>query len=711
MVSRMPSSTRSPTRSSTRWHRLGLWRAPVALFVLLIGLFALGWTGLARAAAPSPARGRILLALPRGAAGPLELAPSWREPGTPGAWVGEIAVVNVGSEPLTVSRVAVRGDEDDVRSPPRVTVRFKEGAPTSATLAPGASKSLLVSFAPDNHRVAQAFGHVIVTSTDEQAGEVAMGFRAQLPTGLGWAGEHALSLLVAWPLAVVLFAGGMRAAGRPDHRFVRCAAIAVAVIELLLALWAYRRFAPGLGRADGNDGFQLVERSVWVRSVGAEWYVGVDGTSVVLVLLAAVVGLVALLVAAETRRTDGAYAALALLSSGVFGVLVALDAVLFVGAWVTVLLASVVLVGGWGGAHAYRTAAKLGALGALGAAALLIAIVALSGASGRTFLVDGTPMTHTMALPELARTSFAASPPILGVPLVDAAWLLIFIAAAIATPVVPMHGWLSDALEDGPASAAIVLGGVGVALGPYLLVRVGLGALPEGAHWAGSSIAALGGLGAAWGALGALAQRDLRRFVAYTIVANGGLALYAFGSLTTQGIAGATLALWAHGLAAAILLGVASALERRVGTCDVVRLQGLVGEAPVLAVLLAVGLGLSLGVPGLVGSWALVLAIAGGLAPHPFVALWMAGAIVVSAAAHGRVARLLLFETVDPGWRRSRQLEAFAGRLPDATSLEMTAMVPLAALAVALGLWPAPLLTPMESAARDASAAVEPPIP
>jgi NADH-quinone oxidoreductase subunit M len=706
MVSQMPS-----TRSSTRWRCLGLRSAPVALFVLLIGLFALGGTGLARAAAPSPARGRILLALPSGAAGPLELAPSWREPGTPGGWVGEIAVVNVGSEPLTVSRVAVRGDEDDVRTPPRVTVRFKEGAPTSATLAPGASKSLLVSFVPENHRVAQAFGHVIVTSTDEQAGEVAMGFRAQLPTGLGWVGEHALSLLVAWPLAVVLFAGGMRAAGRPDHRFVRRAAIAVAVIELLLALWAYRRFAPGLGRADGNDGFQLVERSVWVRSVGAEWYVGVDGTSVVLVLLAAVVVLGALLVAAETRRTDGAYAALALLSSGVFGVLVALDAVLFVGAWVTVLLASVVLVGGWGGAHSHRTAAKLGALGALGATALLVAIAALSGASGRTFLVDGTPMTHTMALPELARTSFSASPPILGVPLVDAAWLLLFIAAAIATPVVPMHGWLSDALEAGPASAAIVLGGVGVALGPYLLVRVGLGALPEGAHWAGSSIAALGGLGAAWGALGAMAQRDLRRFVAYTVVANGGLALYALGSLTTQGIAGATLALWSHGLAAAILLGIASALERRVGTCDVVRLQGLAGEAPVLAVLLAVGLGLSLGVPGLVGSWALVLAIAGGLAPHPFVALWMAGAIVVSAAAHGRVARLLLFETIDPGWRRSRQLEAFAGRLPDATSLEMAAMVPLAALAVALGLWPAPLLSPMESAARDASAAVEPPIP
>ena len=664
----------------------------------------------ARAANPF-ARGRIVLALPGGGRGPLVLAPAPREPGGQGGWVGEFAIINAGSEPLTVSRVAIRGDQDDVRSPSRVAVRFKDGAPTTATLAPGASKDVVVSFVPENARVTQAFGHVVVTSTDEQAGEVAMGFRAQLPTGLGWIGEHALSLLVVWPLAIVLLAVAMRAAGRPDAPLVPRAATAVAVVEVMLALWAYRRFAPGVGRADGNDGFQLVERFVWVRSVGAEWYVGVDGTSVVLVLLAAAVALVARLVAGETRRTDAACAALALLASGVVGVLVALDAVFFFGAWATVLLALVLLVGGWGHAHGYRAAAKLGALGTLGAAALLVAFVALSGASGRTFLVDGTPMTHSMAIPEFARTSFSASPPLLGIPFVDAAWLLLFLAVAVATPIVPLHGWLADALEEAPAGAAIVLGGVVVALGPYLLLRVGLGALPEGAHWAGSTMAALGGLGAAWGALGAMAQRDLRRFVAYTILANGGLCLYALGSLTTQGIAGAALALWSHGLAAAMLLAVASALHRRVGTCDVVRLQGLVGDAPVLGVLLAVGLGLSLGVPGLVGAWALVLAIAGGFAPHPFVALWMAVAVVVSAASHARVARLLLFETVDPGWRRSRQLEAFAGRLPDATLREMTALVPLAALAVALGLWPAPLLTPMEAAARDASAASEPPTP
>ncbi|HEX3771073.1 MAG TPA: proton-conducting transporter membrane subunit [Polyangiaceae bacterium] len=682
-----------------------------ALVVLVASCLAVLAAFPARAGSP-PARGRIVLTLLDGSRGPLDLAPSWRELGASGGWVGEILVANQGNEPLTVSRVAIRGDQDDIRSPPRVSVRFKDGAPTTATLAPGASKTLFVSFTPENPRITQAFGHVIVTSTDEQAGEVAMGFRAQLPTGLGWVGEHALSLLVLWPLAVVLLAGALRAAGRRDDRMVRRGAIAVSATELLLAFWTYRRFVPGLGRADGNDGFQLVERSVWLRTLGVEWYLGVDGTSVVLVLLASLVALVAVLAAgnlrSDTGRSDEAHAALALLTSGIVGVLVALDAVVLVGAWATAIVAAVILLGGWGENHGKRAAAKVGVVGAISVVALLVAVAALSGASGRTFLVDGTPMTHSMAIPEFARTSFSSSAPVLGVPLVAAAWVLLFLAAAIASPAVPLHGWLADALEEGPAAAAIVVGGAMVTLGPYLLIRVGLGALPEGAHWAGPSMAAIGGLGAAWGALGAMAQRDLRRFVAYTIVENAGLALYAIGSLTTQGIAGAVLALWAHGLAAAMLLAVAHALSRRVGTCDVTRVQGLAGEAPMLAAMLAVGLGVSLGVPGLVGAWAVVLSIVGGATPHPFVALWMAGAIVVSAAAHARVGRVLLFEPVDPAWRRSRQLEPYAGKLPDATSLEMAALVPLAALALGLGLWPAPLLTPMEAAARDASAAVEP---
>ena len=232
---------------------------------------------------------------------------------------------------------------------------------------------------------------------------------------------------------------------------------------------------------------------------------------------------------------------------------------------------------------------------------MLAAFVALSRASGRTFLVDGTAVLHTLSIPELARTSFAAKGPILGVPFVEAAWVLLFAGVAIATPLVPLHGWLPEAMEEAPAGVAMVLGGVVVALGPYLLVRVGLGAMPEGARWAGASMAALGVLSVAYGGLCAMAQRDLRRFVAYASIASGGACLFGVGAFTSQGIAGAVAGLFAHGLAAAMLLGVAGALERRLRTCELASLGGLAGEAPALAAVTATGLAVSLGVPALGG--------------------------------------------------------------------------------------------------------------
>ncbi|HTQ48118.1 MAG TPA: NADH-quinone oxidoreductase subunit M [Polyangiaceae bacterium] len=674
-----------------------VWAILAALAVLLV-------CSVARAAPGMHSSGRIVLSLPGGVQGPLELAPGQ------GGWVGTVTVTNVGTEPLIVSRVAIRGDEDDVRSPARVAVRFAEGAATSATLAPGAAKDLVVSWMPDRDpRVRQAFGHVVVTSTDEEAGEVAMGFRVQAPTGLGWLGAHALSLLVGLPLLVVLAAGVARSTGRRDAPIVARTALAVAVVEVLLALWTYARFVPDVGRADGNDGFQFVERAVWVRSVGAEWYVGLDGVSAALVPLAAVLWLVAIVVARVDRRGDAYAASLALLASAVTAALVALDLAVLFAAWQLVLVALVMLVGGWGGARAEHAAAKIATYGALGSASLLGAFVALSRASGPTFLVDGTAAAHTLAIPELARTTFAAQAPIAGIPFVDVAWLLLFVGVAVATPVVPLHGWLPEALEEAPAGAGIMLAGVVTSLGPYLLVRVGLAAMPEGARWAGASIAALGVLSTAYAGLCAMAQHDLRRFVAYATIATGGSALLGIGAFTAQGLAGAVAALFARGLAAAMLLGVAAALAQRVRTCALDRFGGLATETPALAVLAAAGLATSLGVPCLAGFWGPLLAMLGSFARHPVLATVFAVALVATAAAHLRAARLLLLGHVDPAWRRSTYLEPFGGRLPDAAPREAAALIPLAIIALLIGLWPTPLLASMAAGARDVTETVQPP--
>ena len=318
---------------------------------------------------------------------------------------------------------------------------------------------------------------------------------------------------------------------------------------------------------------------------------------------------------------------------------------------------------------------------------------------------------HTLSIPELARTSFASKGPILGIPFVEATWVLLFVAVAIATPLVPLHGWLPETLEEAPPGAAILLSGVVVAAGPYLLMRVGLGAMPEGARWAGASMAALGVLSVAYGGLCAMAQRDLRRFVAYATIASGGACVFGVGAFTSQGIAGAVAGLFAHGLAAAMLLGVAAALESRLRTCELARLGGLGQEAPALACLAALGLAVSLGVPMLVGFWGPLLVLLGAFARHPVLATVMATALVASTSAHLRVARMVILGRPDPSRRRNSLLEPFGGRLPDATPRELAALVPLALLAFLLGVWPVPLLSSIAAGVRDVSSAVDPSVP
>jgi NADH-quinone oxidoreductase subunit M len=236
-----------------------------------------------------------------------------------------------------------------------------------------------------------------------------------------------------------------------------------------------------------------------------------------------------------------------------------------------------------------------------------------------------------------------------------------------------------------------------------VFVRVGFGAVPEGALSASSSIATLGALGALWGALCAMVQRDLRRFFAYASIATSGMCFYGLAGLTPEGIAGAVMTLVAHGLAAMLFLGFVFAVEERVRTRDAGRVAGLAADAPALAGMAAVGLGVSLGVPGLAGAWGDLLAFLGGFARFPVLALVLAVAVVASAVAHLRVARLVLLERSDPSWRSSAALEPFGGRLPDATAPELFALVPVAAIALLLGLWPAPILSLVSESARDFS--------
>lgn len=669
-----------------------------------IALFFLAASGRAEEhpAAPKSA-GVIELSAPGGNA--LELVA--RE----GSYVGEFTITNVGQDPLVVSRIAPRGDEEDVRIPARLSARFTEGGGTTATIAPKASRKVLVTWLPEHEaRMKQLFGHVIVTSTDEPAGEVAMGVTAQIPRGLGFISEHALSLLIFLPILGALGIFGLRYAGYTDDKPLRWLALAITGTQLLLALWVFQNFNGDATRADGNDGFQFVEHLVWVRSLHVEYFVGVDGTSIMMVLLTALLAFVGAVASFTIEKRLKAYVALyLLLTSAMMGVFVALDLMLFFAFWEATLLAIYFLIAIWGGPKREYAAAKYFIYAHAGSILMLVAFVALYNNADRTFLVDGTTATHSFSVPELMRVSYNAKHlTIFGLSFVKVVWVALFVAFAIKLPMFPFHTWLPDALAEAPTPVSILLGGVALKMGAYGIVRVSFGILPDGSRWAAAAMVAFGTVSVIYAALCAIAQTDLKRLVAYGTVSQMGICLIGLGSMTPQGISACLLQMFSHGIIVAMLLLLIGAIHERAQTRDIGQLGGLASEMPLYTLFFGFAFMASLGLPGLAGFWGTALAVVGAFPSYRVLTCIAAVGVVLSATYHLSAIQRVCLGPFKESWRKSPLLEPFGGKFPELTVREMASLAPLVALCIGLGLWPVPLLSAVSGGVRDVTSLVNP---
>lgn len=670
-------------------------RASTSTFIawFIAGIVSL-WAMSASASPPDSGRGprgsgKIMVA-PASGRGSVLLAPGR------GGYVGDLVITNLGSDPLTVSRISIRGDEEDVRAPPRVSVRFDAGA-TSATIAPGASKIATIAWMPDRDpRMKQALGHVIMTSTDEQAGEVAIGFTGQIEAPLAPITSHVLSWMLFLPIVGMLFAFAMHLAR--EDRAMRWVALVVTALECALALWACRSFVPDVTRMDGNDGFQLIERMVWLRGIGAEYFVGVDGASVSMVALTALISFAGALASFRIgRHTNGYFAMYLLVVAAMIGVFVALDLFLFIVFWLLMLVPLYFLIAGWGSAGSARGAMKLLLFALLGAALVFMAVLALHGASSPTFLVDGARAAHTFAIPELMREGFAAkAATIAGVPFVKVVWVALFVGFAMTLPMFPLHTWLPDAYAAAPPAVAALVVGVVVNAASYALLRTCVAILPEATRWAAGGIVALGVVNVVYGALCAMAQRDLARLAAYTTMSQMGFCLIGLGSLTPQGIAGCLVHMFANGAIAGMLALLIGALYERAGTRDLGALGGLARDMPGFSLAIGLALVASLGLPGLSGFWGSALALLGGFALHPVLSTLAALGLVLNAAYLLWALQRMLF-----GARQG-------AKLSDLDAREMAAIAPLVVLTIVLGVWPVPLFALVSGSVRDMAALVSP---
>ncbi|PWF80544.1 oxidoreductase [Kocuria rosea] len=429
-----------------------------------------------------------------------------------------------------------------------------------------------------------------------------------------------LSLIVFLPLLTAAVLAAVPAIGPAAARWTW---VAVSVVELLLVgvLWA--------GYEDpGPNGLAFEEQVPWIPGVNSSYHVGVDGLSLPLLAMTAVVFLACAVHALRDADRPRVQAALFLFLQGVsLGVFVAADLILFFVFFDLSIVGMYFVIAGWGHGGAARSALKFFLYTFLGSLALLLGFIGL--------YVAAAP--HTFDIPELVAAAPLAGDPLTG-GLVLAA---ILVGLAVKTPTVPFHTWLPPAHTDAPATGSAVLAGVLLKMGTYGFVRIAMPMLPEAWRAWAWVIVAVGVVSVLYGAFVALAQTDLKRMIAYTSVNHMGyivLALGAVGVLAEDAdqarsvaVTGAVVQMVSHGLITAALFLLAGVMQDRAGTYDMGSYGGLAAPAPRYAALFAVGAFASLGLPGFSGFIAEFQIFVGSIAVAPVTAVALLGILVTAA--------------------------------------------------------------------------------
>lgn len=484
-----------------------------------------------------------------------------------------------------------------------------------------------------------------------------------------------LTLAVTVPLAVAALVPFLptRLARAPQPIALAASAVSLAA---LAATWA---------RFDEGAGMQLVEEARWIPSLDVAWRLGVDGLSLSLALMSAVLFVAAIVYGVGPRPMTRAAASLLLLLEGATLVFfLAQDFFLFYVAFDVTLVAMYFLIAIWGEENRRYAALKFFLYTLIGSLPVLLGIIALFLAS--------EPGTFDMTRLVRERPFEGAG---LGASLV---FLAFFVGFAIKTPVFPFHTWLPAAHVEAPTAGSVLLAGVLLKLGTYGFVRVNLQMLPDAFAEYALPVALLGLVSAIYGALVALAQRDLKRLVAYTSVNHMGYVLIGVAAAASTALDpetrrlaldGAVLQMVAHGFVTATLFFVAGFILTRAGTRDLDELGGLARPLPLYTTIVALAFFASLGLPGLAQFPAELQIFLGAFDVWPAVAgLALLGVLVTAGLFLFALQRAFLGETPS----------RFAA-LPDLDRRELAAVLPLVALFVALGLYPRLALDLIDSGA------------
>ena len=494
--------------------------------------------------------------------------------------------------------------------------------------------------------------------------------------------NHYLSLILFVPLAGALL---LLLVPKQNENAIRWIANVVAVIGFAISipLWFWY--------SSQNADFQFVERAPWIPSIGAEYFLGVDGLSTLLILLTTMMGFIAVLSswAGITERVKEYYIFLLVLQTGMLGAFMSLDFLLFFLFWEVMLVPMYFLIGIWGSANRLYSAIKFFLYTLVGSVIMLLGILALYFYNHSVTGVYSFDVTefHKLNLPY------------------DLQWwifLAFFLGFAVKVPMFPFHTWLPDAHTDAPTAGSVILAAVMLKMGTYGFLRFSLPILPEATRAYVPFIAVLSIIGIVYGAPVALAQKDWKRLVAYSSVSHMAMVMLGMFALNPAGLMGSIVQQLNHGISTGALFLIVGIVYERRHTREISEYGGLSKVMPVFAAIFLIMTLSSIGLPALNGFIGELLILQGVFTYSKLWAAFAASGVVLGAAY-----MLTLYQRTMFGKVENPKNE----RLPDLSHREFATFAPLLILAVWIGLYPAPFLRRLDTSVQHIIARVSPQYP
>jgi len=486
-------------------------------------------------------------------------------------------------------------------------------------------------------------------------------------------GEHILSWMTFFPVigaAVIAFIPSER------KEIIKTTAAAAAAVPLILAVKLFVDFDRGA------SGFQFVEHFTWIKAFNIEYFMAVDGLSVPMVLLTALLSFLCVIASWNIDKSVKGYFSLFLiLEAGMIGVFCALDFFLFFVFWEVMLLPMYFLIGIWGGPRREYAAIKFFIYTFAGGVLMLLAMIAFylnvsnPDTGGHTFnMVYMFDQANHSPWLQLSNVRFLL-------------WIGLFVGFAIKVPIFPFHTWLPDAHVEAPTAVSVILAGVLLKMGTYGILRISYPILPDQATSFSFTLAVLGCINILYGAYCAMAQSDMKKLVAYSSVSHMGYVLLGMSAFTQAGINGAVLQMFNHGTITAMMFLSVGVVYDRAHTREINGFGGLGQQMPLYMSVFSFALFAALGLPGLSGFVSEAMIFMGVFPVYRTVAIISALGIIIGAAYV-----LWMLQRVFLGPKNEKW-----DSLPDINAREMFTLVPIGLIVLMMGVYPMPVLNLMKA--------------